>query len=431
MIEKQLIRYIMPNILAMVGISCYIFADTLFISVAAGTNGITALNIILPLYGLIYAVGAMIGVGSATRYSLLKGAGSKSADHYFSNALIWATFFGLIISFVAIFYGEEVMRLMGADDEIVASGINYTKIAIGCAPFYIVNYVFTSFVRNDNAPKLAMTATIVSGVFNIIFDYVLMFPFKLGMMGAAIATGISPVVSMAICGIHFMSDKNNIKFSKRLSSFRRLVSGCQLGVVPFVGEISSGITTMAYNFILLDLVGNIGVAAYAISANIAIVGMALLNGVSQGLQPLASTMHGEGRAEEEDRIYKCSVKMGVIIAVLIVAIILIFAEPLVSLFNSEKSAELAKYAVPGIRLYFLGFLMAAINLVKAGFYSAVGMAKEASVISVLRGIIAILIFAFVMAKLLGITGVWLSFLVAEIFTYIYAKIILERKERIK
>ncbi len=427
MIEKNLIKYIMPNILAMVGISCYIFADTLFISKAAGANGITALNIILPLYGLIYAIGAMIGVGSATRYSLLKGAGSKSADVYFSNAIIWSLIFGLILAIAGFFFPEEIMRLMGADNEIVAVGVDYTRIAIGCSPFFIINYIMTSFVRNDNAPKLAMLATIASGLFNIVLDYVLMFPFKLGMVGAAIATGLSPLVSTGICMVHFFSKKNNIRFVKRMPSIGRLISGCKLGVVSFIGEISSGITTMASNFILLDIIGNIGVAAYAVSANIAIVGMALLNGVAQGLQPLASVMHGAGKIEEEKRIYKCSVKIGLLISVILVGAILIFAEDIVSIFNSDNLTELTKYAVPGIRLYFLGFLMAAINFVKAGFYSATGMAREASVISILRGVIAIVVFAFVLSELFDITGVWLSFLAAEVFTYIYAKIILERK----
>ncbi len=428
MIEKKLIRYIMPNVLAMVGISCYIFADTLFISKAAGADGIAALNLVLPYYGLIYAVGAMIGIGSATRYSILKGAGSKSADAYFSNAVMWATFFGLILSALGILCPEWLLRIMGADDTIVEVGLTYTRIFMICSPFFIVNYIFTSFVRNDNAPNIAMTATIASGLFNIAFDYILMFPLKMGMAGAALATGLSPVVSMLICMAHFMSKKNNIKFARKLPSVGRLISSCQLGVVAFVGEISSGITTMAFNFILLDIVGNVGVAAYAVSANIAIVGMALLNGVAQGLQPLASTMHGEGKIEEEKRIYRCSLKIGILISVVMVGVVLIFAKHLVSIFNSENLSELTKYAVPGIRLYFLGFLIAGINLVKAGFYSATGMAKEASVISILRGVIAIIVFAFVMAKLFGVTGVWLSFLGAEGFTYLYAKLILERKK---
>ena len=96
--EKQLRRYILPNILAMLGISCYLLADTFFISLAAGANGMTALNLVLPVYGLMFAIGAMIGIGSATRYSLQKAAGSDEARHYFSNACWFAWCFSCVVS---------------------------------------------------------------------------------------------------------------------------------------------------------------------------------------------------------------------------------------------------------------------------------------------------------------------------------------------
>lgn len=162
----------------------------------------------------------------------------------------------------------------------------------------MLNFTFTAFVRNDNAPKTAMAATLLSGVFNIIFDYVLMFPLGLGMLGAALATGFSPVVSMCICMTHYLSKKNNIRFKFVLPSIKRFISACSLGVVAFVGEISNGIITIVFNFILLNLVGNIAVAAYGVIANTALVGVAMLNGVSQGLQPVASETYG--RAEKKD-----------------------------------------------------------------------------------------------------------------------------------
>ena len=84
--ERQLRRYIAPNILAMVGTSCYVLADTFFISIAEGANGITALNLVLPIYGLIFAIGSMIGIGSATRFSLCRSAGDDG-DAYFSNSV--------------------------------------------------------------------------------------------------------------------------------------------------------------------------------------------------------------------------------------------------------------------------------------------------------------------------------------------------------
>lgn len=424
--EKQLRRYILPNILAMVGISCYVLADTFFISLQAGADGITALNLTLPLYALMFALGAMVGIGSATRYSLCKSFSPEEALSYFFNSLFWTLLLSLPFVAAGIFAPDTVLRWMGADDTIVAIGTSYIRIALCYAPFFMLNYTFTAFVRNDNAPNIAMTATLISGMFNIVFDYIFMFPMGLGMVGAALATGISPIVSMSICMVHYLSAKNNVKFRWQVPSFTKLVRSCVLGFVAFVGEISSGLTTMVFNFLLLALGGNIAVAAYGVVANIALVGTALFNGISQGLQPLASLVHGKSDTQGERQIYRYSLRIGMGIALVLVASVWIWGDGMVDLFNSEGSSQLARYAGPGIRLYFLGFLCAVVNIIQAGFFSAIGKGLASSAIAFCRGVGAIVIFAFVLSKAFGITGVWLAFPAAEVFTFLLT-ILLRRR----
>lgn len=414
--EKQLRRYLLPNILAMIGTSCYILADTFFISLSQGPNGITALNLVLPLYGLIFALGSMIGIGSATCYAL--GKGSNTADYhlYFSNSIAWTLLVGAVFVALGVAVPDGVLRLMGADDTISRVGHNYIRIVLCFAPLFMLNFTCTAFVRNDGAPRIAMAATLLSGLFNILFDYLLMFPLGLGMTGAALATGFSPVVSMSICLLHYLSPRNTIRLTPTLPSLRRLLSACQLGVVAFVGEMSSGVTTMVFNFILLHLAGNAAVAAYGIVANIALVGVALFNGISQGLQPLASACHGSGDIQGQSRIYRHSMFIGLCVSAVVVAVVVTFAGTLVAVFNSQHSAQLADYAIPGLRLYFLGFLFAGANIVKSGFYSATGRGRESSILALCRGVVAIVAFAFLLSHLFGITGVWLAFPAAELFT---------------
>lgn len=414
--QQGLGRYILPNVLAMIGMSCYILADTFFISMAAGTNGIAALNLALPVYGIIFAVGSMIGVGSAIRYSLIKPVDRPQADLYFSSAILWELICSLPFVALGIFAPGAVLRLLGADEVLFGVGLPYLRVVLCCTPMFMLNYTFTAFVRNDGAPNIAMAATLTSGLFNIAFDYLLMFPLKMGMVGAALATGLSPVVSMSVCMVHYLSKKNTVVFLRRAPSPRRLAAACSLGIAAFVGEISSGITTMVFNFLLLDLASNVGVAAYAVAANMALVGMALFNGVSQGLQPLASAVHGAGDRQAEERIRRQSILISLVIAVVLVGGVLLFADQLVAIFNSEHSAELAAYAGSGMRLYFWGFLLAAVNVVKAGFLSATGRGTEASVIALSRGVVAIVVFAFLLSRLLGLAGVWLAFPAAEGFT---------------
>lgn len=414
--EKQLRRYLLPNILAMIGTSCYILADTFFISLSQGPNGITALNLVLPLYGLIFALGSMIGIGSATRYALGKGSNAPDYHLYFSNSIAWTLLVGAVFVALGVAVPDGVLRLMGADDTILQVGHNYIRIVLCFAPLFMLNFTCTAFVRNDGAPRIAMAATLLSGLFNILFDYLLMFPLGLGMTGAALATGFSPVVSMSICLLHYLSPRNTIRLTPTLPSLRRLLSACQLGVVAFVGEMSSGVTTMVFNFILLHLAGNAAVAAYGIVANIALVGVALFNGISQGLQPLASACHGSGDIQGQSRIYRHSMFIGLCVSAVVVAVVVTFAGTLVAVFNSQHSAQLADYAIPGLRLYFLGFLFAGANIVKSGFYSATGRGRESSILALCRGVVAIVAFAFLLSHLFGITGVWLAFPAAELFT---------------
>ena len=414
--EKQLRRYLLPNILAMIGTSCYILADTFFISLSQGPNGITALNLVLPLYGLIFALGSMIGIGSATRYALGKGSNTPDYHLYFSNSIAWTLLVGAVFVALGVAVPDGVLRLMGADNTILQVGHHYIRIVLCFAPLFMLNFTCTAFVRNDGAPRIAMAATLLSGLFNILFDYLLMFPLGLGMTGAALATGFSPVVSMSICLLHYLSPRNTIRLIPTLPSLRRLLSACQLGVVAFVGEMSSGVTTMVFNFILLHLAGNAAVAAYGIVANIALVGVALFNGISQGLQPLASACHGSGDTQGQSRIYRHSMFIGLCVSAVVVAVVVTFAGSLVSVFNSQHSAQLADYAIPGLRLYFLGFLFAGANIVKSGFYSATGRGRESSILALCRGVVAIVAFAFLLSHLFGITGVWLAFPAAELFT---------------
>lgn len=414
--EKQLRRYLLPNILAMIGTSCYILADTFFISLSQGPNGITALNLVLPLYGLIFALGSMIGIGSATRYALGKGSNTPEYHLYFSNSIAWTLLVGAVFVALGVAVPDGVLRLMGADNTILQVGHNYIRIVLCFAPLFMLNFTCTAFVRNDGAPRIAMAATLLSGLFNILFDYLLMFPLGLGMTGAALATGFSPVVSMSICLLHYLSPRNTIRLTPTLPSLRRLLSACQLGVVAFVGEMSSGVTTMVFNFILLHLAGNAAVAAYGIVANIALVGVALFNGISQGLQPLASACHGSGDTQGQSRIYRHSMFIGLCVSAVVVAVVVTFAGSLVAVFNSQHSAQLADYAIPGLRLYFLGFLFAGANIVKSGFYSATGRGRESSILALCRGVVAIVAFAFLLSHLFGITGVWLAFPAAELFT---------------
>lgn len=416
--KRLFFQYVSQNIMGMVGNSLYILADTFFISMAAGADGITALNLVLPIYSLIFAIGSMIGMGSAIRFKIMRAQKDSNAEFYFSNALCFTVLIGLAGVILGLTMPQSIVTIMGGDSQITPVATPYTRIFMMFTPFFMSNYVFQAFIRNDGDPSLAMVATLTSSLLNIVMDYLLMFPCKMGMAGAALATGISPVISILICSTHFFSKRNTIQFKLRLPSVRRLVQACQLGVSAFVGDISSGVTTAVFNFLILRLAGNTGVAAYGIVANCALVAVAAFNGVAQGSQPLLSDYYGKGDTGSTKKVLRYGVITGLIFAVLMSGCVWVSAPSIVAFFNSERSASLTMQAIPGIRLYFIGFIFAGFNIIGTGYLSAVDSAGWAFAASIMRGFIAIIGCAVCLALIFGMTGVWLAFPAAEFVTAI-------------
>ena len=445
-LRRRFAVYVFQNILGMIGVSAYVLADTFFISIAEGARGITALNLVLPVYSLIFAIGAMIGVGSAIRFRIGRARGEKDCDRYFPNALFYAALIGVLFMVVGIAGPDRLIMLLGGDEQILPVAVPYTRIFLLFSPFFMWNYVVPAFVRNDENPSLAMTATLFSSLFNILMDYILMFPCGLGMAGAAWATAFSPIVGILICSIHFLTKKNTIpvRFCKvagmstrsaqtdqtrqrdgsilreiaNVADAAQIVKSCRFGFAAFVGEISSGVTTAVFNFLLLSVAGNIGVAAYGIIANVAIVATAVFNGVAQGMQPLVSEYYGKNHEEELKETRRMGILLAVFLAVCMIAATGGYATEIVSLFNSEGNPVLAGYASEGIRIYFIGFLFAGVNMIGTSYLGAVGRSGWASVVSLLRGFAAIILCAVVLAMVFGMRGIWFAFPAAEGVTFL-------------
>ena len=394
--KNRFFKYVSQNILAMIGLSLYILADTYFISKAVGANGITALNMALPVYGVIFALGQMVGVGSAIRYSIVKEQyrnsnkdGSNECDKYFSGALFWGLVIGVIFAVLGLVFPDKIVEIMGGDETIVAIGVPYFRIFMSFSPFFIFNYTCNAFVRNDGNPSVSMAATLISSLFNIVFDYILMFPLGMGMPGAALATALSPVVGVMICMIHFLSKKNTVKFKWFKTSLTRLFHCCQVGMSAFVGEMSGAVIVMVFNFIILRLTGNIGVAAYGVVANTALVAVAVFNGVALGSQPLISESYGKHNIKDIKLIEKLGVATALGLAVIIVIMIWGFTDTIVGVFNSQGSDRLLSLARVGLRIYFIGFLFAGINIFCSSALSAIASVKWAFVLSILKGFVVV------------------------------------------
>ncbi len=341
----------------------------------------------------------------------------------------------LAVSFVYIIIGifgaERLALLLGADSDTLGMTRTYLTVTLCFAPFYLMNNTLLAFVRNDNNPNLAMIAMITGSVLNVILDYIFMFPLRMGMFGAAFATGLAPIISMGVLSIHFIKKKNSFRLIKCKVKLRVLADIIKLGMSAFVTEISSAIALITFNLIILQINGNLGVASYGIVANMALIGVAVFTGVAQGIQPLVSRSHGKKNIRDLRKIKKYSIITALILSVLIYAGMFFKSDTIISIFNSENSREIADLTKTGIEIYFLGFLFAGFNIVISMYLSATERARDAFIISISRGCLIIVPLVILMSRVWDMSGVWLAFVITEFIVAIFSTYLLlkERKAR--
>lgn len=398
----------------MIGLSGYILVDTFFISNGVGATGLAALNLVLPAYNLMYGCGLMIAIGSATKYSILRGQkDTKSSDVLFTNTIYLGLFFITIFLIIGLFFSKELVSLLGANEETFAMANSYLRILFAFSPMFLMNNIFTSYVRNDGAPKLAMTAMLSGSVVNIIFDYIFIYPMKMGMAGAALATGFSPITSMLFLSIYRLKRQNKFHLIKVGVDFAAIKTIFILGVSSFITEMSNGIVIIVFNYIILGLTGNIGVAAYGVVANLSLIVMNICTGIAQGSQPLFSRAYGYGDKLGVKKILQYALITIAVTAVVIYSVFFALADPITRIFNSANNIQLQKIATVGLKLYFTAILFAGFNIIMSMFFNSVDKPKPAQVISILRGFIVIIPVAYLLARMAKMTGVWLAFPITE------------------
>ncbi|MEG0962324.1 MAG: MATE family efflux transporter [Lachnospiraceae bacterium] len=425
-------KYVSFQVLGMIGLSCYILADTFFIARGLGTKGLTALNLAIPVFSFISGFGLMIGMGGATRYSIVKAEKDEKAGNIiFSQSVMYALISAAAFVLVGIFFAEPISILLGADVSTKGNTSVYLRVILIFAPLFLINHVLLCFVRNDGAPKLAMTGMIVGSFSNIVLDYIFIFPLKLGMFGAALATGLAPAISLLILSTYFRKKKNRFWWIYIVPKIKSIADISLLGVSSLIAEVSAGIVIILFNMIILRLEGNIGVAAYGIVANLSLVATALFTGIAQGIQPIISHAYGKGELTERKKTYEYAIITGVIASVCIYFIVWGFAEPIAAIFSKEQNEKLIGIAVTGLRLYFTAFLFLSINVITVALFNSSDKPREAFTLSLLRGFVFIVPIVLIFAKVGGMTGVWLAFPITELLTMILSLGILMNKKLLK
>lgn len=465
--RKEFLHDTFLNVMGMLGISCYILADTFFIARGLGADGLTALNLALPIYSVIHGCGLMLGMGGATRFAILKGQKEERGQREaFTCAVCLAAMAAAAFVLGGLFFSEGLVTLLGADAEVFDMSNTYLKIIMLFAPAFLMNDVLSCFVRNDGEPGRSMAAMIVGSLFNIVFDYIFIFPMQMGILGAVLATGCAPLVGMGMLSLHWRSKDHQLHLI-RGGMLRPAGRICALGTSSLIGETASGVVMLVFNMLFLRLRGNVGVAAYGVVANLSVVVISIYTGIAQGMQPILSRTYGrlegrpvQGRTEEvrkrtgemeenpaeggmrtgkmeegpegrkrtgktqcrPDTMGKASpldwILRDALISVLLVSVVIYLllaggAAPITALFNRDGSVQMQQIAETGMRLYFLAIPFAGFNIVLTMYFAATERAVPSQIISLLRGVLLIVPAAFTMAAWGGVTGLWLAFGLTE------------------
>ncbi len=416
-VKKEFARYVSVNIAGMIGLSVYILADTFYVSKALGINGLAALNFAVPIYSLINATGLMLGIGGGSNYSFYMGSNEKEkANKAFTTSVFLGLILGLMFLLAGIFLPYKIASLLGADGYVQQLSGEYMRVILCFAPAFILNNVLIAFVRNDKAPSLSMLAMILGSLSNIILDYVFMFPLKMGMLGAAVATGIAPLISIAVLSLHIIKHKNNFHIITYGDSTLFIKKICRLGASSFITELASAVTMIVFNLIIINVGGEVCVAAYGIIANIALVVIAIFTGIAQGIQPIISTAFAQNDRHTISKTVKYGAVTALIGSVLIYLLSCAFSGQLVSIFNSENSVLLMNVSKQGIYIYFIGFFFAGLNIVMISHLNSTGKTNISFLMSILRGVVIIVPVSLIMSRLFGMNGVWCSFVITEMLT---------------
>lgn len=411
---KNFLKYAFMNIFGMLGLSISILADTLFIANGIGTNGLTALNLALPIFNLIQGTGLMIGMGAGIKYSIHKNDDQKYINKIFTNTMYIVIFISLIFIFVALFFSDPLVKLLGADQAVFDMTKEYFKTILILSPAFILNNVLICFIRNDGYPQLSMAAMIIGSILTVIIEYFLIFIVKTGMFGAALAAALVHIISIIILSFYFLFKKNKFHISKCKLDKNISKDIIVNGVPSLISELSSAVITIVFNYIILRQQGNIGIAAYGIIANISLVMIAIYTGLAQGIQPIISMNYGIHSKSNVKNILKYAIITLLIISVIIYSSIFVFSSQITEIFNGEGNDLLRSIAIPGLKLYFLACPFVGFNILMSNYFTSTEHARPAHIVSILRGFIVIIPSAFILAYIWNNIGIWCAFPLTEI-----------------
>ena len=416
---SKLIKFCLPSIIMMVFTSVYGVVDGLFVSNYAGDTAFSAVNFIMPLLMIFGGLGFMFGTGGSAIVAKTLGEGKKDrANEYFTMIICVNIIVGVVLAITGFIFLKPAAILMKASEKMLGYCMQYGKILICFVPFFMLQNVFQSFFVAAGKPDIGLKISILSGVVNMLFDFLFIGVFKWGVQGAATATALSQAAGAIIPIFYFASENNSmLKFVKFRFNKKIILRTCTNGSSELMTNISMSVVNMLYNSQLMKYAGQDGVATYGVIMYVSFIFVSIFIGFSIGSAPITSYNYGANNSDELKGILRKSISVIACTAVSMTVLSQIIAYPLAKIFVGYKP-ELFELTVHAFRIYAISFLISGFNIYGSSFFTALNNGFVSAVISFLRTLLFQIVMVLVIPAIFGLDGIWVSIIFAELLALI-------------
>ena len=412
----SLIKLTLPTVIMMIFFSLYTIIDGIFVSNLVSSNALSSINIVFPIINLLIGIGVMFATGGSAIVAKTMGEGNnKKARENFSIITLSALICSLIIAVISILFIKNIILALGSTEVLYNDCYSYLLIMLIFTPCIILKMYFDYFLITAGVAKLGLISSVVGGIINVVLDYIFMAKFNMGVSGAAIATCLGYAIPSLVGILYFFNKNNLLHFVKPKFDFKVIKDSCINGSSEMVTQLSSAITTFVYNIVMINLLGEDGVAAITIILYIQFLLCSVYLGFTSGASPCISYNYG---AKNNNQL-RCLVKNSFLIVFLFsIASFLISrlsSEFLISAFTS-KGSDVFNISLNGFNIFSFSFLLTGFNIFITGMFTAFSNGKISAMLSLMRTLILFIIGIILLPNLVGINGVWLVVPFSEIIT---------------
>ena len=429
---NKIFRFALPYIVMMVFTSIYGVVDGTFVSNFVGKTPFAAVNLVWPFLMILGAFGFMIGTGGSALVAKTLGENKKEdANRYFTMLITLVVILGILLTIFGLIVVRPLSYALGARGQMLEDCVTYGRTLMIFNTAFMLQSVFQSLFITAEKPRLGLIMTVAAGLTNMVLDALFIAVFKWGLVGAALASGLSQCIGGILPLIYFLSSKNDtpLKFVKTKMEGKVLLKACANGASELMTTVSSSLVSMLYNFQLMRLAGQNGIAAYGAVMYVEFAFIAVFIGYSIGTAPIVSYHYGSENHNEVKNMLQKSFKIMSILGITMMVLAQILASPLAKVFVGYDK-QLFDMTVHGFRLFSFYFILAGINIYASSFFTALNNGMISAIISFSRTLGFETLAVIILPIFLQLDGVWLAITVAEICAFVISiSFLIAKKEK--